>query len=179
MPLLGRALVTGGGRGIGANIARELAAAGMRVIVTARTQEQVDAVAARDRRSRARRRRLAARTTSRAGRSEAGEVDLLVCNAGISGPSEPLGDPDEWWRTFEVNVLGVYLCCNASRPGMVERGGGRIVNVASGAAYLPPRADAADGVRGEQGGRPPVLRAARGRRSRRRTSSSSRSAPAS
>ena len=46
-------------------------------------------------------------------------------------------DPDDWWHTFEVNVLGVYLCCRAVSPGMVERGGGRIVNVASGAAYLP------------------------------------------
>jgi 3-oxoacyl-[acyl-carrier protein] reductase len=38
---------------------------------------------------------------------------------------------------FEVNVLGVYLCCRAVVPGMLTRGGGRIVNVASGAAYLP------------------------------------------
>ena len=38
---------------------------------------------------------------------------------------------------LEVNVLGVYLCCRPAIPGMIARGGGRIVNVASGAAYLP------------------------------------------
>ena len=46
---------------------------------------------------------------------------------------------DEWWRVFEVNVLGVYMCCRVFAPLMVERRGGRIVNVASGSAYLPPR----------------------------------------
>ena len=56
---------------------------------------------------------------------------------GDERPGGPLADPDEWWRTFEVNVLGVYRCCHAFARGMIERGGGRIVNVASGAAYLP------------------------------------------
>jgi NAD(P)-dependent dehydrogenase (short-subunit alcohol dehydrogenase family) len=137
--LSGRALVTGGGRGIGENIARELAAAGMRVLVTGRTQEQVESVA-RVIGGRALIGDVTKREDVERWASEAGDVDLLVCNAGISGLDSPLGDPDEWWRTFEVNVLGVYLCCNAIAPGMVERGGGRIVNIASGAAYLPPRA---------------------------------------
>ena len=53
--------------------------------------------------------------------------------------SNVFAEPEDWWRTFEVNVLGVYLCCRAVAPGMVERGGGRIVNVASGSAYLPTR----------------------------------------
>ena len=46
-------------------------------------------------------------------------------------------DPDEWWRVFEVNVLGVFLCCHAVLPGMLQRGNGRIVITGSGAAYLP------------------------------------------
>ncbi len=138
MPLSGRALVTGGGRGIGENIARELAEAGMRVLVTGRTQAQVEAVA-RDIGGRALLGDVSRREDVERWASEAGDVDLLVCNAGISGLDTPLGDPDEWWRTFEVNVLGLYLCCNAFAPGMVERGGGRIVNIASGAGYLPPR----------------------------------------
>ena len=139
MPLSGRALVTGGGRGIGENIARELAAAGMRVIVTGRTEEQVAAVA-RDIGGRALVGDVSNREDVERWASEAGETDLLVCNAGMSGLETPLGDPERWWRTFEVNMLGVYLCCNAFAPGMVERGSGRIVNIASGASYLPPRA---------------------------------------
>jgi NAD(P)-dependent dehydrogenase (short-subunit alcohol dehydrogenase family) len=136
--LSGNALVTGGGRGIGENIARHLAAQGMHVTVTGRTREELETVASEiggtallgdvsnreevDRWAQALKR-----------------VDLLVCNAGINGPEEALGDPEEWWRTFEVNVLGVFLCCHAFAPKMAEAGGGRIVNVASGAAYLPTR----------------------------------------
>jgi len=138
VPLSGRAVVTGGGRGIGKSIARELAAAGMRVLVTGRTQEQIEAVA-REIGGRALVGDVSKREDVERWASEAGEVDLLVCNAGISGLETPLGDPDEWWRTFEVNVLGLYLCCNAFASGMVERGSGRIVNIASGAAYQPPR----------------------------------------
>jgi 3-oxoacyl-[acyl-carrier protein] reductase len=138
--LEGVALVTGGGRGIGANVARELAAAGMRVAVAARSVDQVDAVAAEtgglavelDVSSRASVEAAVERTES-----ELGPIALLVANAGISGPSEPLADPDEWWHTFEVNVRGVYLCDWAVGTRMLARGSGRIVNVASGSAYLP------------------------------------------
>jgi 3-oxoacyl-[acyl-carrier protein] reductase len=133
------ALVTGGGRGIGESIARALAGAGMQVTVTGRTQEQVESVA-RDIGGRALVGDVSKREDVERWASEAGAVDLLVCNAGISGLDTPLGDPDEWWRTFEVNVLGLYLCCQAFAPQMVMRGGGRIVNIASGAAYLAPRA---------------------------------------
>src|SRR3954467_12684929 len=109
------ALVTGGGRGIGANIARELAANGFDVVVTGRTEEQVRAVAEEigggalvgD---------VSKREDVERWRDETGDVDLLVCHAGISGPAGPFGDPDEWWRTFEVNVLGVYLCNWAFAP---------------------------------------------------------------
>jgi len=136
--LRGKALVTGGGRGIGANIARELARAGMDVTVTGRTAAEVEAVA-EEIGGRALVGDVSKRKDVAGWAGDVGAVDLLVNNAGISGPDEPLADVDEWWHVFEVNVLGVYLCCRAFAPGMIERGGGRIVNVASGSAYLPTR----------------------------------------
>jgi NAD(P)-dependent dehydrogenase (short-subunit alcohol dehydrogenase family) len=111
-------------------------------VVTGRTEEQVQRVA-----EEIHGRALVGDTSQRADVerwvAEAGDVDLLVCNAGIGGPQDPLADPDEWWRTFEVNVLGVYLCNHAVAPRMVERGSGRIANVASGAGYLPMGAGSA------------------------------------
>lgn len=136
--LHGTALVTGGGRGIGANIARELAHAGMDVVVTGRTAEEVRAVA-EEIGGRALVGDVSKREDVARWCGDVGAVDLLVNNAGISGPEDPLGDVDAWWHTFEVNVLGTYMCCRAFAPLMIERGGGRIVNVASGSAYLPPR----------------------------------------
>jgi 3-oxoacyl-[acyl-carrier protein] reductase len=137
------ALITGGGRGIGANIARELAATGMHVAVSARTRPQVETVAREvggiGVQADVSKRDDVARLVETVER-ELGAVDLLVANAGIS-ISEPDGgwevDPERWWHVHEVNVLGVYLCCRAVVPGMLERGRGRIVIVASGAAYLP------------------------------------------
>jgi NAD(P)-dependent dehydrogenase (short-subunit alcohol dehydrogenase family) len=136
--LSGAALVTGGGRGIGANIARALAAAGMHVTVTGRTRKEVEAVAA-EIHGRGLVGDVSRRDDVESWVAAVGDIELLVCNAGMPGPEEPLAEPDDWWRTFAVNVLGVYLCCHAVAPRMVERGGGRIVNVASGAAYLPAR----------------------------------------
>lgn len=134
----GVALVTGGGRGIGADVARELAAAGMQIAVTARTAEQVEAVA-RDIGGRALVGDASRREDVERWVAEVGQIDLLVANAGVEGPSGKAweNDPDEWWHVFEVNVLGVYLCCRAVIPGMLERGRGRIVITGSGAAYLP------------------------------------------
>ena len=135
-----RALVTGGGRGIGAGIARALASDGWNVLVGARSGAQVRSVASEiggrwvevDVSDRGSVERMVA---------EAGEVDLFVANAGVSEghaqrPSWEIG-LDEWWQIYEVNVLGVHLCCRALIPGMLERGRGRIVITGSGAAYLP------------------------------------------
>jgi 3-oxoacyl-[acyl-carrier protein] reductase len=132
------ALVTGGGRGIGAGIARELASAGMRVAVTGRTRKEVEAVAAEiggtalvgD---------VSRREDVERWAAEVGEIDLLVANAGRNLREEHAWEtePDEWWNVFEVNVFGVYLSCRAVIPGMLERGRGRIVITGSGAAYLP------------------------------------------
>jgi 3-oxoacyl-[acyl-carrier protein] reductase len=136
------ALVTGGGRGIGRLIARELADAGMRVAVAARTKGQIEetareigglAVAADVSKQEDVEAMVA--TVER----ELGPVDLLCNNAGV-GPNRALPweeDPADWWHVFEINVFGAYLCARAVLPGMVERGRGRIVNTGSGASYLP------------------------------------------
>ena len=136
------ALVTGGGRGVGANVARELAAGGARVAVSARSRDQVEAVAEKigglavvadvskpD----------SVRAMVDQVESKLGPIDVLVNNAGISGTLDRAWEADtaEWWRVFEVNLFGPFLCCRAVVPGMLERRHGRIVNVGSGAAYLP------------------------------------------
>ena len=132
------ALVTGGGRGIGANVARALAEDGWSVVVAARTRPQVETVAA-EIGGRAVELDVSSRESVERALAEAGPVELLVNNAGIVGPRVPTweSDPAEWWHVLEVNLLGAYLCCRLTIPGMLERGRGRIVNVASGAAYLP------------------------------------------
>ena len=149
--LEGVALVTGGGRGIGASIARELADAGMRVAVTARTADQVEQVAAEigglalvgD----VARREDVDGWVDRV-EAELGPIELLVANAGIGVHEERAWElePEEWWRVLEVNVLGPYLCCRSVIPAMLERGGGRIVLTGSGAAYLPGSSNSAYGA---------------------------------
>jgi 3-oxoacyl-[acyl-carrier protein] reductase len=136
------ALVTGGGRGIGRGIALELADAGMRVAVSARTRVQVEETA-RDVNGLA----VVADVSKRDDvermvgdvERELGPIDLLVANAGIALWEETAweADVDEWWHVLEVNVLGAYLCCRAVIPGMLDRARGRIVITGSGAAYLP------------------------------------------
>jgi len=145
------ALITGGGRGIGRLIARELADAGMRVAVAARSADQVaataqeiDGLAVTADVSKREDVEAMVATVER----ELGPIDLLVNNAGI-GPSRTLPweeEPADWWRVFEINVLGAYLCSRAVLRGMVERGRGRIVNMGSGASYLPLGAPSAYGA---------------------------------
>jgi len=117
------ALVTGGARGVGKAIARALEGAGADVRTISRS-EGVDVTA------------LEAVERSIAG---IGPVDLLVNNAGTL---DAMGaawtvEPDAWRRDLETSVLGAFHCSRAVLPGMIERGRGRIVNVASGAATRP------------------------------------------
>lgn len=144
------AVITGGGRGIGAAIAEALTERGVRVVVSARSEEQIEATAERlsgngaeayavrcDVSDPADVRALAERS-----RELLGPVDILINNAGFA-PSAPLSgiDLEGWQRVFDVNVTGTLLCSQAFAPEMAERGWGRVVNVASiagrvGAAYI-------------------------------------------
>jgi 3-oxoacyl-[acyl-carrier protein] reductase len=120
----GVAVVTGGGRGIGADVARALAGDGWDVVVTARSRDQIEAVAA-ETGGRAVEMDVADPGSVERGFDEIGDVDLVVANAGTNA-----GD---FWDVFAVNVLGVHLTCEAA----LARGVSRIVITGSGAAYLP------------------------------------------
>jgi NAD(P)-dependent dehydrogenase (short-subunit alcohol dehydrogenase family) len=164
------ALVTGGGRGIGANVARALAKDGWSVVVAARSRDQVEAVAD-EIGGRALELDVTSRESVERAVADAGPVEMLVANAGVASGDGPTWeqDPAVWWHTFEVNVLGVNLCCGAVIPGMLQRGAGRIVITGSGASYLPGAAATgytsskaavgryAETLNNELGGRIPVF----------------------
>jgi NAD(P)-dependent dehydrogenase (short-subunit alcohol dehydrogenase family) len=141
MTLRGRgAVITGGGRGIGAAVARALAEAGARVLVAARHPAEVEAVAGALRAAGAE--AFAARCDvtdatsvselARAAHERLGAVDILVNNAGTASAA-PVHKItlDEWHRLFAVNATGTFLVTQAFLPAMRERSWGRIVNVAS------------------------------------------------
>jgi len=62
-----------------------------------------------------------------------GGIDILICNAGISGPNEKLWDypPEAWQKIMDTNLTGVFNCLSAVTPLMIEKNYGRIVNVSS------------------------------------------------
>ncbi len=143
-PLAGKAaVVTGGGRGIGAACARALAAAGARVLLASRTREEIERQAEAMRADGCAAHAHPCDVTSpdsvrdllRASEAALGAVDILVNNAGIAH-SAPLRaiTIEDWNRLFAVNATGTFLCTQAFAPGMLARGWGRIVNVASIAA---------------------------------------------
>ena len=145
------ALITGGNRGIGCEIARQLAARGLRVVVGSR-DEDAGAEAAQRLPGEVRAEQLDVAdpdsVTGCAERlSDAGiDVDVLVNNAGIY-ITTPLLRVDEGalMETLEVNLIGAWRTSRAFVPAMRERGWGRVVNVSTGDAHFvesPPRAGA-------------------------------------
>jgi NAD(P)-dependent dehydrogenase (short-subunit alcohol dehydrogenase family) len=149
--LAGRtAVITGGGRGIGAATARRLAGAGATVLVASRTAAEVEAVAGAIRSAGGQAFAHACDVTDEASvlalaataEARLGAVDILVNNAGMAG-SSPIQRTtlEEWNRLLAVNATGAFLCTRAFLGGMLERRWGRVVNVASvaglhGARYI-------------------------------------------
>jgi NAD(P)-dependent dehydrogenase (short-subunit alcohol dehydrogenase family) len=133
------AVVTGASRGIGRALTERLTAAGQTVAAIARSATDLDDVAAATGAI-----PFALDVSNPAGvedvfariLAELGVPDLLVNNAAISGGSALTWELPEqdWWRVFEINVRGTYLCTRAVLPAMMARGSGRIVNLSSGAA---------------------------------------------
>ena len=115
------AVVTGGMSGLGAACVQRLRSDGLRVVTLDRSDGADHLVDVAD-----------AEQVERAV-AAVGPVDVLVNSAGIVGPNRPLWEVtgEEWRRTFQVNVDGTFHLCRAVVPGMVERGWGRIVNLAS------------------------------------------------
>lgn len=131
-----RAIVTGGAQGIGRAIAERFVASGAEVAIwdrdeglAAATASAVGAAA------------VTVDVTDAAGVDAAvaqtvdalGGLDILVCNAGIAGANRQVWDysPEEWRQIIEINLIGVYLCCRAVTPKLIDNGYGRIVNIAS------------------------------------------------
>ncbi|MFD7311616.1 SDR family NAD(P)-dependent oxidoreductase [Promicromonospora sp. NPDC059942] len=144
VPAARTALVTGASRGIGREIALGLARAGVHVALLARDAARLEAVAAEVRAAGVDAVVLTADVSDpaavRAAVEQAedalGAIDLLVNNAGAIESEHPLweADPDEWWSVVETNVRAPFLFSRYTVPGMIARGGGRVVDLASGAS---------------------------------------------
>lgn len=116
-----RAIVTGGVSGLGAACTTRLRADGVEVFtfdVSPDADFTVDVTDA---------------AAVEAAVAEVGQVDILINSAGIVGPNKPLWEIElaQWQKTFDVNVHGLFTITKAVIPGMIDRGWGRIVNMAS------------------------------------------------
>lgn len=141
------AIVTGGGRGLGRATALCLASLGAHVVVASRNAPELDEVVLAIRRAGG---HALAQTADIADERQVQELvlaaerwvgppSILVNNAGVVDPLGPLARSNSaaWLRNIAINVGGTYLMTRAALPGMLDRGYGRIVTIASGAATRP------------------------------------------
>ena len=132
--------ITGGSSGIGEATALALARAGASVVLGARRKDRIDALADRIGADGGTAAAIAvdvadeaqARAFVEGAKERFGSLDVLINNAGVMllGPVES-GEPDDWRRMVDVNLLGLLYCTHAALPIMREQGGGDIVNISS------------------------------------------------
>ena len=153
------ALITGGGRGIGREIALTFARQGARIAVAARTAEQVEQVAGElgdnaialvcdvsDPES--------VKRMFGDMRERLGDADILVNNAGIAESATIVNTTDELWhKHLSINLSGTFYCTRAALPAMLKKGWGRVINIASiaaktGAPYIAAYSASKHGVLG-------------------------------
>jgi NAD(P)-dependent dehydrogenase (short-subunit alcohol dehydrogenase family) len=140
------AIVTGGGRGIGREIALALAREGADVLLASRDEAALNGVAHEIHELG---RKAIVLKTDVSNESEVAamtqaaidafqRIDILVNNAGLVGPTTPLANlsKDEWDQVIAVNLTGAFLCSRAVIPQMIEQGSGCIINIASIAGKL-------------------------------------------
>lgn len=157
-----RALVTGGGRGIGRAVVLDLARAGASVAVAARTRAEVEAVASGILAAGGRAVAVEMDVTDPArvraafasAREALGGIDILVSGAGIA-PTAPIARTSDavWRQILETNLSGTFYCLREALPEMTERGWGRVVHLASiagktGYPYIGAYAASKHGVLG-------------------------------
>jgi NAD(P)-dependent dehydrogenase (short-subunit alcohol dehydrogenase family) len=158
------AFITGGGRGIGRAVALAFAREGARVFVVARTETEVERVATEVNAEEVNAAGHAACDVADPRSVEAAfaaarrffgtGIDVLVNNAGVADSSKFAETSDEFWRRhLDINLTGTFYCMRAALPSMVERGWGRIINVASvagktGAPYVAAYTASKHGVLG-------------------------------
>lgn len=138
------AIITGASRGIGEAAARYLAENGAQVVLAARSQDQINAIANSISQSGGTASAFACDVSDPKAvaalvdhaNSTYGRVDLLINNAGIIDPISRVedSDPEAWSRIIDVNVKGVYYGLRYAIPVMKAQGGGTIINISSGAA---------------------------------------------
>lgn len=140
-------MITGASRGIGESAAREFAAAGANVVLTARSGDAIEAIAAEiDDAALAVTCDVAdyaqVEAAVEAAVARFGGVDILINNAGILEPISHLdqSDVEGWGKVIDINVKGVYHGMRAVMPLMEKAGGGSILTISSGAAHGPVEA---------------------------------------
>nr|WP_315161041.1 3-ketoacyl-ACP reductase [uncultured Flavobacterium sp.] len=134
------ALITGAGKGIGKAVAIALAKEGVNVILVARTQEEIDSVAAKARSLRVKALAITADVADinsvnaavAKALAEFRTIDILINNAGIATFGKFLElEPTDWERIIQVNLMGTYYVTRAVLPNMIERQTGDIINISS------------------------------------------------